>query len=222
IELATHRFAAAASGQQQTIAGTVRITASRGVAALLLPAVLAELQLEQPEIGFDIVATDATANLLQREADIAVRMFRPEQANLITRRLGELQFGAFAAHSYLARRGEPSSLADLAQHDLIGDDRDDQIRNGLKALGMPLSPDMFRIRSEDSVTSWSLVLAGCGIGITHVMRGESEPAVKRVLPDVPPLSMPVWLTSHSELRTSARVRVVYDFLADRLSEKLLT
>ncbi|MEM9603040.1 MAG: LysR family transcriptional regulator [Pseudomonadota bacterium] len=220
IAAAGHRFAAAASGQQDSLSGTVRLTASRGVAAGLLPPVLAALRTAQPDIEIELVVTDATANLLQREADIAVRMFRPEQANLITRHLGVLEFGAFASHAYLSERGEPGSLAALADHDLIGDDRDDQIRTSLEALGVPVRREMFRVRCDDSATSWALVLAGCGIGLTHVRRGRDEPRVRQVLSAVPPLTMPVWLTSHSELRTSARVRVVFDFLATTLAGQL--
>jgi DNA-binding transcriptional LysR family regulator len=65
-----------------------------------------------------------------------------------------------------------------------------------------------------------MVVAGCGIGLGHIRTGEANPKVQRVLPEMPNLTLPIWLTSHAELRTSARVRIVFDFLAEALSDSL--
>jgi DNA-binding transcriptional LysR family regulator len=167
-----------------------------------------------------VVATDASSNLLMREADIAVRMFRPTQANLITKKIGELQLAAFATTDYLARRGTPRTIDDLQDHDIIGEDTDDRTGGELRAMGLPIGPDFFRFKCDDPTVAWHMVVAGCGIGLGHIQRGAAEPKVERVLPDMPNLTLPIWLTSHAELRTSARVRVVFDFLADALTASL--
>ena len=186
----------------------------------MLPDILAKLGIAQPDITVEVVATDASSNLLMREADIAVRMFRPTQSNLIAKKIGELQLAAFATTDYLARRGTPRSIEDLQDHDIIGEDADDRTGAELRAMGLPIGPDFFRFKCDDPTVAWHMVVAGCGIGLGHIRLGEANSKVQRVLPEMPNLTLPIWLTSHAELRTSARVRIVFDFLADALAENL--
>jgi DNA-binding transcriptional LysR family regulator len=220
VSKAAARFAVAASGHDDQIAGNVRITASRAVANFMLPDILAKLGTAQPDIVIEVVATDASSNLLMREADIAVRMFRPTQANLIAKKIGELQLAPFATSEYLAARGTPQTIEDLHGHDIIGEDSDDRTGAELRAMGLPVGPDFFRYKCDDPTVAWNMVLAGCGIGIGPLRLGNGDPRVQRGLPDMPNLTLPIWLTSHAELRTSARVRIVFDFLADALLETL--
>lgn len=217
---AAHRFAAAAAGRDQAIIGTVRIAASRGVSGFLLPAVLERLASEEPDIEFELVPSDTEANLLLREADIAIRMFRPRQSSLIARKLGDLDFALFATQDYLDRRGTPQSVADLAQHDLIGGDADSQVLDGLRSLGVDINREGFRYRCDDRYVAWQLLVAGCGVGAAHLAQGTSIPNLIRVLPDIATIKLPVWLASHGELKTNARVRRTYDFIAGQLSAKL--
>lgn len=217
---AAHRFAAAAAGRDQAIVGNVRIAASRGVSGFLLPAVLERLASEEPDIEFELVPSDSEANLLLREAGIAIRMFRPRQSSLIARKLGDLGFALFATQNYLDRRGTPRSVADLAQHDLIGGDADGQVLEGLRSLGVDIDREGFRYRCDDRFVAWQLLVAGCGVGAAHLAQGKSMPDLVRVLPDVATMKLPVWLASHSELKTNARVRRTYDFIAANLSAKL--
>lgn len=217
---AAHRFAAAAAGRDQAIVGTVRIAASRGVSGFLLPAVLERFAREEPEIQFELVPSDTEANLLLREADIAIRMFRPRQSKLIARKLGDLDLALFATQDYLDRRGTPHSVAGLAQHDLIGGDADGQVLEGLRSLGVDIDREGFRYRCDDRFVAWQLLVAGCGVGAAHLAQGKSLPNLVRVLPNVPVIKLPVWLVSHSELKTNARVRRTYDFIAEQLSAEL--
>lgn len=219
---AAHRFASVAAGRDQAIVGTVRITASKGVSGFLLPKVMERLAREEPEIDFELVPSDAEANLLLREADIAVRMFRPTQSNLIARKLGELGFGLYATRGYLDRRGTPDTAADLAAHDLIGGDADGQVLKGLQMIGLDTDRESLRYRCDDRFTAWQLLTAGCGIGVAQLAQGRSRPDLVRVLPDTPSFTLPVWLTCHSELKTSARVRRAYDHIATHLSAELKT
>ncbi len=217
---AAHRFAAAAAGRDQAISGTVRITASRGVASFLLPVILQRFAIAEPEIDFELVPSDTEANLLMREADIAVRMFRPKQSNLIARRLGTLNFGLFATKGYLDRRGTPAVIADLAEHDIIGGDSQAQVLQGLRSLGLKIDQNGFRYRCDDRLTAWQLLNAGCGVGVAQLSQAASGSELVRLLPDLPVIGLPVWLTSHSELRTNARVRRTYDYIATQLGAVL--
>lgn len=214
---AADRLALAAAGREAAVSGTVRVTASAFVATLTLPEIIADLRLAHPEIEIELVASDATDNLLQREADIAVRMYRPRQVDVITRKVSELSLGVYAANSYLSRRGTPRELNDLLAHDIVGYDRDETILQGFAAVGVDVDRHFFVARCDDQVAYWHLVVAGVGIGFSQVRIGDAEPLVSRVLPDfaIPPL--PVWLTAHAGLRTNPRVRRVFDFLAERLA-----
>ena len=82
---ASARFASIAAGRDMTLSGTVRITASVVVSHYLLPEVLAELRLAEPDIEIELVPSDTPENLLYREADIAIRMYRPTQLDIVTR-----------------------------------------------------------------------------------------------------------------------------------------
>jgi len=209
------------SGAQTQTSGTVRITASVPVAAFLMPAVLAQLRLALPEIQVELVSSNQVSNLLRREADIAVRMVRPEQATLVARKLGEVGLGAYAHRSYLARRGAPNTVAHLLQHDLIGSDTDPSIVQGFLAMGFPVMRDAFALRTDDFVVQWQAVRAGLGVGFCTDYIARTDPDVLRVLPgllNIPPL--PMWLAVHREIRTSHRIRAVFDFLGEALPRVL--
>jgi DNA-binding transcriptional LysR family regulator len=214
---ASDRLALAAAGREAAVSGTVRVTASAFVATLTLPEIIADLRLAHPEIEIELVASDATENLLQREADIAVRMYRPRQVDVITRKVSELSLGVYAANSYLARRGTPREPNDLLAHDIVGYDRDENILRGFAAAGVDVDRHFFVARCDDQVAYWHLVVAGVGIGFSQVRVGDAEPLVSRVLPEFAIAPLPVWLTAHEGLRTNPRVRRVFDFLAERLA-----
>ncbi|MEM7433660.1 MAG: LysR family transcriptional regulator [Myxococcota bacterium] len=214
---AANRLALAAQGQAESVAGVVRITASEVVATYTLPPVLVELRAAEPEIEIELVASNATENLLEREADIAVRMYRPTQADVITRSIGEIGVGAYAAESYIARHGCPIEPEDLLEHDVVGYDRDDTTIRGFRMAGVEVTRRFFPVRTDDQVLAWHLVVAGYGIGFMQVQIGDAEPKVRRVLPDLSLPTLPMWLTAHSELKTNRRIRRVYDFLAEALA-----
>lgn len=209
------------SGAQTQTSGTVRITASVPVAVYLMPPVLAQLRLALPEIQVELVSSNGVSNLLRREADIAVRMVRPEQATLVARKLGDVSLGAYAHRSYLARRGTPNTPTDLFKHDLIGCDADSAILQGFQARGFPVTRDAFVLRSDDFIVQWQAVRAGLGVGFCADYMARTDPDVLRVLPEVlriPPL--PMWLAVHREIRTSQRIRAVFDYLAEALPRAL--
>lgn len=206
--------------QRDHTVGTVRISASLVAASYLMPPVLAELRRQEPGIQLELVASNQLTNLLRREADIAVRMVRPEQASLIARKLGAISIGAYAHRSYLQRAGTPREPADLQRHTLIGFTGDDQIARGFAAMGMPLAQEHFAIRTDDHVAYGRLVAAGAGIGFLAGYHAQDWPDVQRVLPQLPMPQLPCWLAVHREIRANQVVRRVYDFLANALPQRL--
>jgi DNA-binding transcriptional LysR family regulator len=204
------------AGQREQATGTVRITASQTVACYLLPPILAALREVLPGIAIELVASNALSNLLRREADIAVRMVRPVQASLVARRIAQVDVGAWAATGYLQRHGRPRVPADLLAHRLLGFDTDDTIVRAFAARGVPLTREAFVLRSDDHVVLWQALVAGIGIGFAANWLAARTPQVQRVLPDLPIPVLPVWLTVHREIRSSRRIRAVYDVLAEQI------
>jgi DNA-binding transcriptional LysR family regulator len=202
------------SKAQTHMHGSVRITASTPVAVQLLPAVLAQMRQALPAIQVELVASNEVKNLLRREADIAIRMVRPEQGSLIARKIGEVGVAPYAHRNYLAQRAPLRQLEDFLQLDLIGDDANTTIAQGFAAMGHPISRDAFALRTDDLIVQWQAVRAGLGVGFVADYMAKMDPDVVRVLPNhihIPPL--PMWLAVHREIRTSPRIRAVYDFLA---------
>ena len=213
---AAGRLSLSAEGRSEAIAGTIRITASEIVATYILPDILTALRCAEPEIEIELVASDRTENLLQHEADIAVRMYRPTQADIFTRKVGDLKLAMFAAHSYVERRGAPQTFEDFQHHDIVGYDRSDMIIQGFRQAGLDVGRHFFSFRSDNQVVCWRMVVAGYGIGFNQDQIGAAEPRVTRLALDTALPSLPIWLTAHSELKASRRVRRVFDFLAEAL------
>jgi DNA-binding transcriptional LysR family regulator len=212
-ESGAHQLARA-TAKSEAAAGTVRISASQPVACHLLPPILARLRRERPEVQIELVSSNAVSNLLRREADIALRMVQPDQASLVAKRIAKVTLGAYAHRDYLRRRGTPRVLADLLAHDVIADDRTGSVLRAYGELGFPVGKEAFVLRTDDLVAYWEAVRAGIGIGFVADYVAATDPAVVPVpLPQlkIPPL--PVWLTVHREIRSSPRIRTVYDFLA---------
>jgi DNA-binding transcriptional LysR family regulator len=209
------------SGAQSQSAGTVRITASVPVAVQLLPPVLAAMRQALPDLQIELVSSNQVSNLLRREADIAVRMVRPEQNSLIARKIGEVRLGAYASRGYLESRAPLRKASDLLQHELIGGDADPAILQGFAAMGFPVTRSAFALRSDDFIVQWQAVRAGLGIGFCADYMVRSDTDVVEVLAGqlkIP--SLPMWLAVHREIRTNARIRRVFDYLANALPATL--
>ena len=214
------QMARSVSGSERAASGSVRITASQPVACYVLPPLLAQMRLVLPDVQVELVSSNAVDNLLRREADIAVRMVQPEQATLVARRVGKVAVRICAHQDYLRRRGVPRQPADLLSHDLIGGDRDDSILKGFTARGFAITRERFGLRTDDLIAAWQAVRAGLGVGVIsdHLMR--TDPAVVPLLPQVRIDPIPVWLAVHREIRTSGRIRAVFDFLTQALPRAL--
>ncbi len=209
-------IALTAAGQSQKLAGTVRITASMVASQFVLPPILADLRMSEPDIQIDLMPSDETENLLFRKADIAVRMYKPTQPDLIASHIGEATIRPFAASTYLQKRGHPRTLEDLYTHDVIGFDQNPLILDVMADLGHPADRDFFAIRCDNQVTYWGLVQAGCGIGFMQRAVGLNTPGVDEIDLDIAIPGLPIWLAAHPSMRHTPHVRRVWDALAKGL------
>lgn len=218
MQQAAHALQLAASGQSQSLKGTVRITASENTSVHLLPPILASLRIKYPDIQLEIVANNAVDNLLEREADIAIRMSKPQQDTLVARHLGGLKMGGYASKEYLARKKVPFSPATMGEFDWIGYDKNPAIVNSTRALGIEITRESFAFRCDNQLVCWQAMLDGMGIGFGFTLLAERYPQLERVLPENWIPDTQVWLTAPLELRSNPRIRAVYDHLAEHLIE----
>jgi DNA-binding transcriptional LysR family regulator len=215
---AAYRIALTASGRSASLSGTVRITASLAMSMYHLPNVVADIRRAEPDIQIDLVPSDSTSNLLFREADIAVRMYRPRQLDLVTRHLGDIELGIFGSRLYFERRGRPETLEDLLSHDFVGYDTKPEILDGFRTAGIKLSRQWFATRCDNDAVYWELVRAGCGLGFVHAGVGRGWPGMEEVELDLLLPRLPVWLTAHEAMRHTPRLRRVWEMLADGLAK----
>lgn len=204
-------------GQSQAIEGTICIAASAVYAAFLLPPIIAKLRITEPGIKVEIVTSNAPSDLRRREADIAIRNFRPTEPDLIAKKIKDVPARLYATPNYLERIGNPSLPYDFREADFINIDASGAFLSGLNSLGLNLTENNFPIFTEDYLVMWEMVKHGLGIGIIDGNIGDAEPLVQRAIPDLEPLIFPIWLVAHRELNTSRRIRLVFDLLAEELA-----
>jgi DNA-binding transcriptional LysR family regulator len=213
---AASRISLAASGQSQSIEGLVRISASDVLSTYQLPPIIALLSDQAPGIEVEVVSSNAISDLLRRDADIALRHVRPEQPELIARKLADNDAYLYATPEFLARAGKPATLDALKTANFIGYGQPDEMLLHFKALGLPLTRANIRYHSDSGVVGWRMVCQGLGVGVMSEQVAALSPEVVRVLPDQKPVTFPTWLVSHRELITSSRIRLVFDLLAKAL------
>lgn len=213
---AAGRVSLTALGQSQALEGAISISASEIYASVLLAPIVAKLRVEEPGIDVEVVVSNHASDLLRREADIAIRHFHPTEPDLIAKKIGMADAILYAAPSYVEKLGHPSKPYDLRHADFVNMDRTGMMLKGLNSLRLGLTEANFPLLTESYLVMWELVKHGAGIGILDAYIGDAEPKVIRVLPDLEPLSFPIWLVAHRELTTSRRIRRVYDFLIEEL------
>ncbi|MEO9823381.1 MAG: LysR family transcriptional regulator [Paracoccaceae bacterium] len=215
---AANALSLSAAGEASELNGTVRITASLFVAHYILPPIIAELRQSAPEIDIDVVATDTSENLLFREADIAVRMYRPEQLDMVTLHLGDVELGLFGSVAYLKDVTLTNTLEDvLSTCAVVGYDRNEEIIRGFRSAGFPVTRDFFPTRCDNQTVYWELVRAGCGLGFGQRKVALADPELREVEMGIDIPTLEVWLTAHEALRHTPRVDAVWRVLAPRLA-----
>ncbi|MHA6296910.1 LysR family transcriptional regulator [Devosia sp. CAU 1758] len=215
---AAQRVALSAAAQSQSVEGVVRITAADIYAGHVLPPLLERIRKEAPGIRLDVLATGSISDLLRRGADIAIRHVRPDQDGLIARRCRDTAAYVYGTPDLLERLGRPRDGEELARCDFVGamQGNDDFIAE-MRARGVPLSPANFRFSTQSGMTGWEWVRKGLCLAAMVEAVALVTPEVEIAVPAIEPIQVPVWLVTHRELRTSRRIRLVFDLLADWLS-----
>lgn len=206
----------AAFGQSNSVEGQVRITASELMSAYVLPDVLTEIRRQAPALEIDLVADNGIRDLVRREADIAIRHARPEQPNLMAKRVGDETLGFYASPAYLDAMGQPEA-GNLRKHQIISYVEADRMLSYLQPAGFELTRANFRLSSSSQFAALEMARAGMGMIIAPQWAAMKFPGLQPVLPSADAFKIPTWLVTHSEMKTSRRIRLVFDHLAGHLS-----
>ena len=206
-----------ASCGEGVLNGTVRLSASEIVGIEILPKVLSKLQRAHPELKIEMTISDSPHDLLNREADIALRMFRPTQNALVARLIGQLDLGMFAHRSYLDQYGAPQNISELQHHTLIGFDTiSDYMRSYVDVLPMTLEPSLFQYRADSSLAQLAMLRAGVGIGVCQSALVADDGDILPLLEGQIKLQLEMWLTMHEDLKRNRACKAVFDFLSEEL------
>lgn len=218
---AANLISLAASGQSQKVEGQVSITASDAMSTYHIPGILKGIKDVAPDIEIEIVSSNEIRDLQRREADIAIRHVEPEQPDLITKYVCNVQANLYASSDYLEKFGKPKSKDDLKDACFIGFENPERSLSLYQSMGLPIGRNNIGYVTNDGVSRWEIVKQGLGIGIMDERTAAITKEVKQVLPDLAPLEFPIWLTTHRELHSSRRIRIIFDFLFEALGSKKL-
>jgi DNA-binding transcriptional LysR family regulator len=200
----------------------VRISVGDVLAELLPEVMLSELKDEgEPGLSIDMLVTNDLVNLLQRDADIALRNIRPSQQELLCKKLGSLQMGVYAHRDYLAKYGM-LSLKNIARHRFIDGLTRDYLRRGAAQRGLEISADQIVMRSDSVPCKRAAVRAGWGIAVFPQWMAADEPDWVCVFAAEEVIDMDVWLIARPEVRESQQLFGLFKRLSDSLAARLVS
>jgi DNA-binding transcriptional LysR family regulator len=215
---AAGKLSALASSHSEEVQGPIRISAGEVFAVMGFPQIVAKLHRAHPTLNIKIIPSNIPTDVLQRKSDIALRPFKPEHPDLICKKIRTDPLRLYATPKFIADHLEIKSIADIKPAHFIGFDTTRVVLEAFTKVGLELTSDQFCIASDSHLVQWAMVRQGLGIGIMSEKIGDEDPLVERFLPDMEPLDFPTWLVTHRELRMSKRVRTVFDFLSQEMTD----
>jgi len=207
-----------ATGANQELQGNVRVSLIEDLGIQWIPQKLNEFHKEFPQLAIEVNIDNRNVDLLRREADIAIRLARPEQADLICRKVGMLHFGLYASQSYLDEHGIPEHRRDLKDHFHVGFDEEMGHTPQIKKLEALFDHGNIRHRSNSHMEMVEATRAGLGCTALCCFIGDTHTDLQRVLINEINYAREIWLVTHAEINSSARIRAVFDFLGNALEE----
>ena len=219
---AATRVSLAASGQSRQLDGEVCITAIDSIATLCLPPIIRKLRESYPGISIEILASNELSNLGRREADIAIRNIQPTHPDLVAKKICNVAARLYGSKEYLDKLGRPLTVDKLNKAEFTGYDRSDVMAGTLREFGLSVTQDNFSVISANHLVQWELTKQGIALGMMMEFVGDNEPLVERVLPEAKAIIFPIWLVAHQQLKSSKRIRAVFDLLSNSLAALSVT
>lgn len=205
-----------ASGKSQALSGSVCISSPEYTSAFIMPLLADKIQQNYPLIQIDLVASNEKSDLKRREADIAVRSFRPTELDFIAKRIRSQSWGLYASTSYFENKGKPISTKAIEQLDFIGPSDTDISIEHLAKMGLKLTTSNFRITTDNMLVQWQSVCMGFGIAFVPNEIADGAPNLTRLLADHVSLESERWLVTHREMRLNRKVREVFELMSREL------
>jgi DNA-binding transcriptional LysR family regulator len=210
-------FVRAGSAHVEEAGGVVRLAAANVTGVEVLPGILSDFRAAFPAIVIELSLSNQMADLLRRDADIAVRMVRPQQKALLAKRVGKVALGFYAHRRYLERCGYPERLEDLPGHTLIGFDRTLPSGDFLKSVPLPVTRELFAFRCDNDLAQLAALRTGFGIGLCQTEIARRDPNLLPLLSKRFRVELEMWIVMHNDLRRTSRMRALFDYLATRLA-----
>ena len=207
-------------GEEVTASGSVRLSLPEGLGQEVLMPALDDFYQQHPNVKLVFNMSATTANLSQEEADVAVRLFCPEEPGLVVKLLGEMKLGLYASTAYKKNHGLPKQLKEIRKHRVIvyGDHLSILPENQWL---LNHSDDALRILSSDStVTRFKATTSGVGLSLQPEVLAKTNSDLIRLFKSAQLPSHKVWLVYHEDVRQMSRIRVVADFLSSCLGDVL--
>ena len=203
---------------EEEVFGELRVTTTTGFGSLWLAPRLPALYAKYPDLKIDLMLEERVLDLPMREADVAIRMKEPSQADLIRKRLMHIRMRLYASPSYLAERPAPERVEDISNHRLICQNPNSaQVGAGANLVQYLMTHD---IPSTLTVNNYfgvlQAVLHDLGIGVLPDYLTHDFPQLVRILPEIESVEVPVFLAYPEELRQSKRVGAFRDFVQDEI------
>lgn len=208
----------AATGANQQLQGNVRISLIEDLGIFWLPKKLNQFHDDFPQLSIEVNINNDNVDLFRREADIAIRLARPEQADLICRKVGMLHFGLYASNSYLREHGVPEQISELKNHFHVGFDKEMGRTATVQKLEALFDEDYIRHRSNSHMEMLEAARVGLGCAPLCCFIADSQPDLRRLLSRRFDYGREIWLVTHAEINSSARIRTVFDFLGKALEK----
>ncbi|GMR05884.1 MAG: LysR family transcriptional regulator [Gammaproteobacteria bacterium] len=201
-----------ATGSNQQLSGSVRLSLIEDIGVHWLPDKLAQFHRMYPQLNVEVNIENKNVNLLRREADIAIRLARPEQPDLICRKVGLFRMALFASKQYLSEYGTPEKISDLKSHFLISFDMEYGYSKARQTLESMFEKQNIRHRSNSHLEMVEATLAGIGLSVLSCLIAKDQPNLQQVIARKIFHDQEVWLVTHSEIHKNARIRTMFDFL----------
>ena len=203
---------------EEEVFGELRVTTTIGFGTLWLAPRLPQLYAKYPDLKIDLMLEERVLDLPMREADVAIRMKEPSQADLIRKRLMSVHMRLFATPEYLEQNGSPETIDDLSSHRLICQNpRSAQVGASSTLVQELLAndvPPLLTVNNYFGVLQG--VLHNLGIGVLPDYLTHDFTNLVRVLPEVESNEVPVFLAYPEELRHSKRIAAFRDFVQDEI------
>ena len=198
------------------LSGSVRITASEIVGVEILPSILHLFRNKHADVDLELVLNNAQDDLLNQDADIAIRMVRPQQKRLLAKKVGKVSIGLFAHQLYLKNKSLPKNMGELADHHLIGIDRDIERWNKISIAGRAITANHLSFRCDSDIGQLAALRQGLGIGACQKNIARKQADLIAILSDQVSFDLEMWVVMHEDLKNNVSIRAVFEHFAEHL------